>query len=209
MPTVKLKLGSKTLNLSGAGDLLKLVDPSSNSPVFRIAGALAAIDGGRTIAEIGELELKSGLSVEEEAKWTLKSGPKISFSLKAGAEVGGSVVLRKKGELLSYRDGRDPDKKKSIQVSKPIPSSWRARQSFAPSREIRITNHAPASHRRRRTTTAKESTTSPRAPRPTRPRRVTLAVVTGTRACPSAVTPYRHLQPRPASGLGPRPMQLV
>jgi len=93
--------------------------------------------------------------------------------------------------------------------SKPISSSWRAGRSSAPSREPRITNHPLASHQSRQTTTAKESTTSPRAPRPTRPRRVTLAVVTGTRACPSAVTPYRHLQPRPASGLGPRPMQLV
>jgi len=48
--------------------------------------------------------------------------------------------------------------------SKPIPSSWRAWRSFAPLRETRITNHPPASHQHRQTTTPKESTTSPRAP---------------------------------------------
>ena len=58
--------------------------------------------------------------------------------------------------------------------SKPIPLSWRAGRSFAPSRKTRITNRASASHASRRTTTAKESTTSPRAPRPARPHRVTL-----------------------------------
>ena len=58
--------------------------------------------------------------------------------------------------------------------SKPIPLSWRAGRSFAPSRKTRITNRASASHASRRTTTAKESTTSTHAPRPTRPHRVTL-----------------------------------
>jgi len=46
--------------------------------------------------------------------------------------------------------------------SKPIPSLWRAGRSSAPSREPRIANHPPASHQPRRTTTANESTTSPR-----------------------------------------------
>ena len=68
--------------------------------------------------------------------------------------------------------------------SKAIPSSWRAWRSLAPSREPRITNHPLASHQSRQTTTAKESTTSPRAHRPDRTHRATIAVVTGPHAAP-------------------------
>ncbi len=82
-------------------------------------------------------------------------------------------------------------------TSKPIPASRRTGRSFAPSREPRITNRPPASHASRRTTTAKESTTSPR------PHRVTLlpapaALWRTPAACRAGLSP--------ASALGHRPM---
>ena len=83
--------------------------------------------------------------------------------------------------------------------SKPIPSSWRAWRSFASVRETRITNHPPASHKHRRTTSAKESTTSPRTPRPTRPRRVTLAPVTATPTAPDILLTMQAI-PKPTRG---------
>lgn len=46
--------------------------------------------------------------------------------------------------------------------SKPIPSSWRAWRSFAPSRETRIANHPPASHQPHRTTTAMPCQAAPK-----------------------------------------------
>ena len=83
--------------------------------------------------------------------------------------------------------------------SKPIPSSWQARRSFAPLRATRITNHPPASHKHRQTTSAKESTTSPRAPRPARPRRVTLAIVAATPTAPDNLSTMQAI-PKPTRG---------
>ena len=87
--------------------------------------------------------------------------------------------------------------------SKAIPASWRAGRTSEPSREQRITNHSPAGHASRRTIIAKESTTSPRAPRPTCPHRVTLP--------PTPAASWRTAVPcraglSPASALGHRPM---
>ena len=61
--------------------------------------------------------------------------------------------------------------------------------------------HKPPHHGHRPTTSAQESTTSPPAPRPTHPHRVTLALVAHSFAVPG-----RAHQPSPASALGPRPM---
>ena len=83
--------------------------------------------------------------------------------------------------------------------SKPIPSSWRAWRSFAPSRETNITNHPPASHKHRQTTSAKESTTSPRAPRPARPRRVTLAIAAATPTAPDNLSTMQAIS-KPTRG---------
>ena len=96
--------------------------------------------------------------------------------------------------------------------SKPIPLPWQAPWPFGPSRETRITNPMPASHEPRQTTTAKESTTLPHAPRPTHPHRVTLATVT---IAPNSLVPlWRTAMPCPrpdvhrvlCSTLGQRPI---
>ena len=87
------------------------------------------------------------------------------------------------------------------------PSIFRAR--FQPTHTVwrqTQTGH----HGHRPTTSAKESITSPQAPRPTRPHRVTLARSDEHSCLSLHRDPCRHLEPSgqtsPASALGPRPM---
>ena len=87
------------------------------------------------------------------------------------------------------------------------PSIFRAR--FQPTHTVwrqTQTGH----HGHRPTTSAKESITSPQAPRPTRPHRVTLPRSDEHSCLSLHRDPCRHLEPSgqtsPASALGPRPM---
>lgn len=113
MPTLNLKFGDESINLTDAGDLLDLADPLQDSIVFKIADTAVAALKDIPLCDLSDTEIRVGFKVENESRWKLGSA-NVTFGLEAETE--GALIIRKQGELMRYRFGQDDQDVEIVEV---------------------------------------------------------------------------------------------
>ncbi len=111
MPDLKLQLGTTAIDLNATGDLVNNLQPGT-AGLVQLAARLAPL-ATKTLAEVDETALVSGFNLDQEGRW-IPGGSTITLSVKPA--VGGTITIKKSGEVFSYAPGDDPTNRVSVTV---------------------------------------------------------------------------------------------
>lgn len=115
MGEIKIKAGGKTISLTGS-NLEKLLDPGLLPVILEMTGSEILACWDRPLSELaaGKDSISTEFTASREAKWKPVPDGTITCGCSAGA--GGTLTVRKNGEMFHYFRGENEQEKVSIRI---------------------------------------------------------------------------------------------